>query len=325
MIKLICGDALTVMKKMKTNFVNCIVTSPPYFQLRDYGEPGQMGTEKTPQEYVQKMVEVFQEARRVLKQDGTLWLNLGDSYNHSNKGGSGKHGEGKLFLRKFPKKSNGGYGLSPKNLLGIPWRVAFALQADGWNLRSDIIWHKTNPMPESVKDRPTRAHEYIFLFSKSKHYFYDAAAIKEPGKDPADDIRRMSQQKEKNKSMPTKKHNGIRPRQDKQRGHGRRHEGFNARWDLMSKDEQQVMGANKRDVWSVATYPFRGAHFATFPPKLIEPCVLAGCPKGGIVLDIFSGSGTTGLVCRQTNRSFIGIDISRKNCVMAEQRIRERG
>ena len=243
---------------------------------------GSLGLEPTVDLYVQHIVEVFREVRRVLRKDGQLWLNLGDAYaatRGTNGRGNGSSNVGSA-PRDLPDRDYA--GLKPKDLIGLPWRVAFALQADGWWLRSDIIWHKPNPMPESVRDRPTRAHEYVFLLTKSARYFYDSDAVREPAKDPLDDIRRMRQQHDANKSAATAERNGLRVRTDKQRGHGRRHAGFNDRWDGMSKDEQQAMGANKRTVWSIATQPFPRSHFATFPEALVRPCILAGTSERGV-------------------------------------------
>ena len=241
------GDCLASMREMPSESVNCCVTSPPYFGLRDYGVEGQIGLEQSPEEYIQKMVEVFREVHRVLCDDGTLWLNIGDSY--------GKD----------------------KSLIGIPWELAFALREDGWCLRQDIIWHKPNPMPESVTDRCTKAHEYIFLLTKSKKYYYDAKAIKTPVKQDWGTRNRAN----------GKYHNegtGLTP-----------HAGLEKSYDM----------ANKRSVWSVTTRPFKGAHFATFPPELIEPCILAGCPVGGTVLDPFGGSGTTAGVALAHGRNAV--------------------
>ena len=297
------GDAIEVMRGMEPESVHCCITSPPYWSLRDYGVHGAYGLEPTLNEYIAKMVEVFREVRRVLRKDGQLWLNLGDAYAGSGKGmnADGTHSVGakqetNIGSLTAPVKSKrmprgeGRWGggdsyvpeLKPKDLIGLPWRLAFALQADGWWLRSDIVWHKPNPMPESVRDRPTRAHEYVFLLTKSAKYFYDSDAVREPAKDPLDDIRRMRQQHDANKSAATAERNGLRARTDKQRGHSRRHDGFNDRWDSMSKAEQQAMGANKRTVWSIATQPYKGSHFATFPEKLVEPCILAGTSEKGV-------------------------------------------
>jgi DNA modification methylase len=232
---------------MEAGSVNCCVTSPPYFGLRDYGNDEQIGLEETPEAFVESMVNVFREVKRVLADDGTLWLNLGDSY--------GKE----------------------KQLIGIPWRVALALQADGWYLRQDIIWSKPNPMPESVTDRCTKAHEYIFLLSKKPKYFYDAEPIREPIKETSGSI------------------NGAPLRGDHVMTEGGR--------KTESRQYDEIKGANKRSVWNVNTQPYAGAHFATFPPDLIKPCIMAGCPTGGTVLDPFGGSGTTGMVALELGRS----------------------
>ncbi len=270
------GDCLEKLKTLADSSVDCVVTSPPYWGLRDYGVPGQLGLEATPEEYVARMVEVFREVRRVLKPEGTLWLNLGDSY-------------GKV-----------------KQLVGIPWRVAFALQADGWYLRQDIIWHKPNPMPESVRDRCTKAHEYIFLLSKSEKYFYDAAAVKEP------------------QSALTLKTHGARGG-TQTRSSGKYSDG-SGREDGGYKGVSRNINAdglrNRRSVWTVTPKPFKGAHFATFPPDLIEPCILAGCPKDGVVLDPFFGAGTTGIVAQRHERKWIGIELNAEYVAIAQARIK---
>ena len=290
------GNALERLREMPDESVHCVVTSPPYWGLRDYGVHGAYGLEPTLNEYIERMVEVFREVRRVLRKDGQLWLNLGDAYwgswgNYGGQGGANgqRNKETERFDRpayadngRRPPQSYSNNVLKPKDLIGLPWRVAFALQEDGWWLRSEIVWHKLNPMPESVRDRPTRAHEYVFLLTKSARYYYDADAIREPAKDPLDDIRRMRQQHDANKSAATAERNGLRARTDKQRGHSRRHAGFNDRWDAMAVEQQQAMGANKRTVWSIATQPYSGAHFATFPEKLVEPCILAGTSERGV-------------------------------------------
>ena len=285
--------------------------------LQKYFEPAELGLEKTPEEYVKKLVDVFHEVKRVLRDDGTLWLNLGDSYNSQPPGNTRPLSEASglpnktenLEMRRNgyvrPKKIE---GIKPKDLIGIPWLVAFALRADGWYLRQDIVWAKPNPMPESVTDRCTKSHEYIFMLAKSQKYYYDQEAIKEQGvtfENRPDGIVRDriydydSKQKKLHKT-------------DKQRGHGRRHAGFNDRWDLISKQEQCCAMRNKRSVWTVTTKPYSEAHFATFPPDLITPCILAGCPKGGTVLDPFIGSGTTAYVSKELNRKCIGIELNEK-------------
>jgi len=287
--------------------VHMCVTSPPYWGLRDYGLNGAgIGLEKSPEEYVANIVAVFREVWRVLRPDGTLWLNLGDSYGafggNTAKGlreaqfGVGNARGHAMEAREMMKGRAKDFtkpGLKPKDLVGIPWRVAFALQADGWYLRSDIIWHKPNPMPESVRDRPTKAHEYLFLLAKAPHYFYDAEAIKEPSVYPEDD--RKGRAGDKQKRMPSAKIAGVRPRKQNKLGHPR-----------------PYPTRNRRDVWTIPTTPYRGAHFAAFPPALVEPCVLAGSKRGGLVLDPFCGSGTVGQVCRLHGRQFVGLDLSMK-------------
>lgn len=267
--KIMIGDCTESLKSMGDGIIQTCITSPPYFGLRDYGVDGQIGLEKNPSDYVNKMVEVFSEVRRVLRDDGTLWLNIGDSYSAVR---GGDHGYKDGRKNRSERKAAGLVG-RPKNLLGIPWKVAFALQADGWFLRQDIIWHKPNPMPESVRDRCTKAHEYIFLFSKSPKYYFDNDAIKEPSKYPNDN-RKARQKKEIYDSMMS--------------GNGQKFSAINP------NNAKTYEKRNKRSVWTVTTKPFKGAHFATFPPDLIEPCILAGSKPGDLILDPFAGSGTVG-------------------------------
>lgn len=330
------GSVLDVLPTLADCSVNTCVASPPYWGLRDYGSDGQIGLEKTPEEYVAKIVQVFREVRRVLADDGTLWLNLGDTYNAYNGGAgpSSKLSRGAQTTERPPLKS--GYGLQcktlkPKDLIGIPWRVAFAIQADGWYLRSDIIWSKPNPMPESVTDRCTKSHEYIFHLSKSRRYYFDYEAIREEASESSldrwdQDVESQAGSARGNggtKSNGTMKAVGGPRRTDKQRGHSRRHAGFNDRWDSMTKYEQCSVGRNKRSVWTVATSQFKGAHFATFPPRLIEPCILAGCPKGGTVLDPFFGSGTTGEVSQRLGCNCVGIELNADYIELAKKRFRQ--
>jgi len=311
------GDCLTVLKTFPDEFIDCCVTSPPYWGLRDYGVSGQLGLEKTPEEYVAKMVEVFREVKRVLRKDGNCWLNLGDSYVGSwgNYGGQKRgmgsqrkiisgsriHQEAYDGLEKWrPPTSNKINNLKPKDLAGIPWRVALALQADGWWLRSDIIWAKPNPMPESVTDRPTKAHEYIFLLSKSDRYFYDNEAIKEPASNEG----KLVSLGDKSFSRGQAKGKGIKPS-----GNG-------------NADEYLVpAGRNKRTVWNITTKPYKEAHFATFPPELPEICIKAGCPQGGTVLDPFAGAGTTLYVAEQLGRNSIGIELNPDYCDIIRRRM----
>jgi DNA modification methylase len=316
------GDCIEMMKTLPDRSVNCCVTSPPYFGLRDYGHEGQIGLEETPEAFVQKMVEVFREVKRVLRDDGTLWLNLGDSY----AGGGGfspdapcnvkrrqmmaegthSHGAFRLGASQHVRNKSGGVKpqgvIKPKDLVGVPWRVAFALQADGWWLRQDIIWHKPNPMPESVGDRCTKAHEYIFLLSKSPKYYFDSDAIREPTVTPING--RGSTEERKALGHPTRY------------GFANRGEG----WSMPSISAPEG-GRNKRSVWTVTTKPYAGAHFATFPPELIRPCILAGCPKGGVVLDPFGGSGTTAAVAMEEGRSAILCELNPDYIPLINERI----
>lgn len=309
MIEIFNGDCRSVLKSLPEQSVNCIVTSPPYFGLRDYGVEDQIGLEQTPDAFVAEMVAVFREVRRVLRDDGTLWLNLGDSYCAPN----GRSSTGKSYnmgpnsaLGHLSDRQEVGVKRSfgdakPKDLIGIPWRVAFALQADGWYLRQDIIWHKPNPMPESVTDRCTKAHEYIFLFSKQPKYYFDSEAIKEPLA-PS--------------SIPRLKQNVAA-----QIGTTRANGGAKTNGNFKAAGDVESGLRNKRSVWTVTTKPFKGAHFATFPPDLIEPCVLAGCPDGGTVLDPFFGAGTTGLVAEANGRNAIGIELNPEYVKIAKSRL----
>jgi len=315
--KILQGDAREVLATIPEGSVHCCVTSPPYWGLRDYGTPGQIGLEATPEAYVANMVEVFREVRRVLRDDGTLWLNLGDSYAGHN---VGQWRDGNEVKNGVASNKNGvGYvdGLKPKDLVGIPWRVAFALQADGWYLRSDIIWSKPNPMPESVTDRCTKAHEYVFLLTKSARYYYDGDAIAEPcaGRNHHD---LTGQGYHAPGQSP---HNGNRSG-NKARKYGAdrgapagEHLGGSIPW------EDRTGRRNRRTVWTITIKPFPGAHFATFPPKLIEPMILAGSPRGGTVLDPFTGAGTTGLVALEHGRHFLGIELNPDYIRLAQDRI----
>jgi len=272
------GDCVQSMRTLPDQRVHCVVTSPPYFGLRDYGVEGQIGLEETPEAYVQRMVEVFREVKRVLRDDGTLWLNIGDSYynyrpgnysdNRAHAFGGGRTDDKKRGMPDDPSASKRGRklsGVKEKDLIGIPWMLAFALRADGWYLRQDIIWSKPNPMPESVRDRCTKSHEYVFMLTKSEKYHFDHQVMIEPSAD----------------------------------GETRK----------------------KRSVWSVATKPFKGAHFATFPPALIEPCILAGCPEGGTVLDPFGGSGTTAGVAVKNGRNAILCELNPEYAKLVHERV----
>jgi DNA modification methylase len=283
MNKIEFGDCRETMRKWASQGVKAqtCVTSPPYYGLRDYGHEGQIGLEETPEEYIKAMVEVFQCVWDVLEDDGTLWLNIGDSYagNNSRASNNGRAGFGNAREKVVNRT---GDGLKTKDLIGIPWMLAFALRADGWYLRQDIIWHKPNPMPESVQDRCTKAHEYIFLLTKSQKYYYDHEAIKDPVKDDWG-TRDRANGKYHNEGTGLQPHSGL---------------------------EKSYEMANKRSVWSVPVKPYTGAHFAVFPSELIEPCILAGAPVGGIVLDPFMGSGTTAQVSQDLGRQYIGCELN---------------
>jgi DNA modification methylase len=328
-------DCIEGMKEMSDQSVNCCVTSPPYFGLRDYGHDGQIGLEETPDLFVQKMVEVFREVKRVLKDDGTLWLNLGDSYASYKDGkatpdSARKESKGTLVSKGMAKNRSAStfHGTSVKNkdLIGIPWRVAFALQADGWYLRQDIIWHKPNPMPESVTDRCTKSHEYIFLLSKSPKYYYDQDAIKQPILESSK--QRLSQDIENQKGFDRipGKTNGTMKAVGTKFGGNKYGDNYSKKHRTMSGNVwtgDESDGANKRSVWTVTTKPFKEAHFATFPPDLIQPCILAGCPEDGIVLDPFMGAGTTALVARKLNRYYIGFELNMDYINIAQKRLRK--
>jgi len=349
---IITADALDGLKTIESGTIDTCITSPPYFGLRDYGTAtwhgrntncdhtiaeirtglglsesvasirggghksksidkiqaknicpkcsatradNQIGIEDTPEMYIKKLVEVFREVKRVLRNDGTLWVNIGDSYAGSGKGGHCKSKRSQNWRPEYPNHGKT-YDLKPKDLIGIPWRLAFALQADGWYLRQDIIWHKTNPMPESVQDRCTKSHEYIFLLSKSKKYYFDNEAIKEPAVSTDSSTRNRDETRLNNVPGRTR---------------------------MSGLTKNNYTTRNKRDVWTVATKPYKEAHFAVFPQKLIEPCVLAGSRPGGIVLDPFCGSGTTGVVAYAHGREFIGIDLNPNYCTIAERRMRD--
>jgi len=301
-----CGDALAVLREMPDESVQMCVTSPPYWGLRDYGVDGQLGMEKTPEEYVARMVEVFREVRRVLRDDGTLWLNIGDTFSSGGRStqvrdsfrdaASGKqaHLNGTAVRAATPENCK------PKDLVGIPWMLAFALRADGWYLRSDIIWAKPNPMPESVRDRCTKSHEYLFLLSKSARYWYDADAIREASIHAGRVIDYDGNQK----------NNTVDPVLQRTR--------INTTTTVLDT-------RNKRDVWTIATEPYPEAHFAVFPEKLVEPCILAGCPEGGTVLDPFAGSGTTLAVAKRLCRRAIGIELNPEYIELAKHRVSQMG
>jgi len=315
-LEIIQGDALDILSGIPDESAQCVVTSPPYWGLRDYGVEGQLGLEKTPEEYVAKMVEVFHEVRRVLCKDGTLWLNMGDGYSS---GGRAKYrsgassNKGHLIQNELPRPKTPP-GLKPKDLIGMPWRLALALQADGWWLRQDIIWAKPNPMPESVRDRCTKSHEYIFLLTKSARYYYDHVAIMEPC--GSNTHPRISRKAMKQKLGGQQIEAGANP---KCVAPGR---GIKQNRSFAAACSMPALTRNKRSVWTVAIQPFPGAHFATFPENLIEPCILAGSRPRDTVCDPFAGSGTVGAVSKRLGRKFVGIELNPQYCEMARERIR---
>ena len=272
------GHILDILPQMPSESAHCIITSPPYYSQRDYCAPGQIGNEKSPNDYIQRLKDAFSESRRVLKENGTLWLNMGDKY---------QNGE----------------------LLGLPWRLALSLKDDGWILRSDIIWRKPNAMPSSVKNRPTIDHEYLFLFVKNQNYYYDVDTIREPH------VTFTPESQMKGGRKHFGKRNGT-PENGKNDGNSNLHDG---RWDQAFHPK----GRNRRTVWDIPLSKFRGVHFAVFPEKLVELCILAGCPENGIVLDPFIGSGTTAVVAQRLGRKYIGIDINPEYCAMARSRLEQ--
>jgi DNA modification methylase len=297
-IKILQGNCLETLSSLEEKSVNTCVTSPPYWGLRDYGNGDQLGQEETPEQFTENLVKLFREVRRVLRDDGTVWLNLGDSYcGTGHKGDTidsryeGRNGQKVALNNKIQ-------GLKSKDLVGIPWRVAFALQADGWYLRQDIIWHKPNPMPESVTDRCTKAHEYIFLLSKSAKYYYDNEAIKEDSAESSKDRLNQDIKNQKGSSRVPGKTNGT--------------------MNAVGGEKR-----NKRSVWSIPVASYSEAHFATYPPKLIKPCILAGCPEGGTVLDPFGGSGTTAQVASNLNRNAILCELNPEYVEIAKGRLHD--
>jgi DNA modification methylase len=352
MLQILTGDAVNMLRTLPDESVNCCVTSPPYYGLRDYGVDGQIGLESTPEQYIEKMVAVFREVRRVLRDDGTLWLNLGDSYS----GGSGCHAGGSDKQNSnigatnsfLPNKS--GVGLKPKDLIGIPWMLAFALRADGWYLRQDIIWAKPNQMPESVRDRCTKSHEYIFLLTKSARYWYDAEAIQEPIADSTAGDSRLYRDGydtgRPERGFPGSAQHGSGLLVPKSWKGSKFHDGKNlinhpnvGMKRSGNKEQKQRpcagvlnIGAqagsvpwegltrNRRSVWNITTKPYKDAHFATFPPELPRICIMAGCPVGGVVLDPFAGSGTTGAVAIELGRRAVLIELNEKYVDMIKRR-----
>lgn len=351
-VTIINADCREALKGLADASVQACVTSPPYFGLRDYGVDGQIGLEISPQAFVAEMVAVFREVRRVLRDDGTLWLNLGDSY--ASQGGAkqtphlGKHfvdrARGKEVISRSKRLPRGegrwggggaavGEGLKPKDLMGIPWRVAFALQDDGWYLRQDIIWSKPNPMPESVLDRCTKAHEYLFLLSKSATYYFNADAIAEPL--AASSVSRLAQDiagQQGSDRVPGKSNGpmkAVRAKGNRKtfRGGGIYTQGQSfdndavPANDSVGNEPNEKDTRNRRSVWTIATQPFKEAHFATFPPQLVEPCIMAGSPIGGLVLDPFGGAGTTGMVADRLQQDAVLIELNPEYAALARRRI----
>lgn len=307
--KIYHGDALQVLRELPAEMVDCVVTSPPYYGLRNYGVNGQIGLENSPESYIERLTAVFAECRRVLKRNGTLWIVIGDSYAGSGRGIGNVNKKGIQQKASFtgdflkPYRLN---GYKNKDLMGIPWALAFALRASGWYLRQDIIWQKPNPMPESVRDRCTKAHEYIFLLSKSARYYFNHAATLEPAKYDG---------------RKTTTHNGSRKYQGNAAGIPTQSlsKGGRERWQTRGGEYFR----NKRSVWVVPTRPFKGAHFATFPTELITTCIAAGCPKGGVVLDPFMGAGTTAVVARELGCNYVGVELNADYIGIAENRLCE--
>lgn len=291
--KVYLGNAIETVKTFPDESIDCVVTSPPYYGLRDYGVDGQIGWEETPEKYIERLVDLFREIRRTLKKDGTIWVNIGDSYSNF-------------------RSAHIETGCKQKDLIGIPWMLAFALRADGWYLRQDIIWHKPNPMPESVTDRCTKSHEYIFLLSKSEHYYFDYESISEPCAD-----QERTNYQSGNRSF------GKNPDRN-DNDFGKRSKNWKPRIKTGPGGCQYAV-RNKRDVWSVNIKPNKEAHFATYPEELIVPCILAGCPEKGVVLDPFMGSGTTGMVARKLNRNYVGCELNPEYHKMATTRIVNNG
>ena len=307
--KIICGDALETLKNFPNESINCCITSPPYYGLRDYHKKEQIGREKTVEEYLERLVAVFREVRRVLKKDGTCFLVLGDSY-------AGTSSKKEQRDPKYPKGRNGQdlsitqkvAGYKSKDLMGIPWRLALLLREDGFYLRSDIIWHKENAMPEACRDRPTRSYEHIFLLSKSPKYYYDYEQMAEPMKEVSKK-RYVRGRKPDNKYL--KENSGAKLQKiNEARKYGE------------YKGDNIPQFRNKRDIWTINTTSFRGNHYAAFPPKLVEICMLAGCPKGGVILDPFIGSGTVGFVALMQDRNYIGIELNEEYVNLARKRIK---
>ncbi len=342
--QIIKADCIEGMKALADNSIDCVVTSPPYYALRDYEVPGQIGMEETPEAFIAKLVLVFEQVRRVLKEDGTIWVNMGDTYwagkgksgqsyskqyqNERYNGGRSFNGSQHQVAGKGVTRPNDGKSeiYKPKDLIGIPWMLAFALRSSGWYLRQDIIWHKPNPMHESVTDRCSKAHEYLFMLSKSSKYYFDSLSIKQPVK--ISTTQRLSQdvENQKGSERAVGKTNGrmkaVSGNKERKPGSARGcPEGSGS--NVSSHVPWEGYLANKRSVWTVATKPFKEAHFATFPPELIIDCIKAGCSPGGIVMDPFMGAGTTALVSQKLGRNYIGFELNQKYIDIAEKRLKK--
>ena len=321
--KIYQGDCLEVLKTFEDNSIDCCVTSPPYYALRDYGADGQIGLEETPEKYIERLTSVFMEVHRVLKPNGTLWLNIGDSYAcNCSVTSTGRCGMGKQRERIDHRVFD---GIKPKDLIGIPWMLAFSLRNAGWYLRQDIIWHKPNPMPESVTDRCTKSHEYIFLLSKSQKYYFDHEAIQEHCTDQnrtnfQSGSRSNGINKDRNDNDWGERSKNWKPKTKNCQYDGQVPNTMHLKREDGIKDEVYFV-RNKRDVWSINVKPNKEAHFATYPQELVSPCILAGCPEGGVILDPFMGSGTTGIVANKLGRHYIGIELNPEYVEMAERRI----
>ena len=327
-VQVFCGDALTVLRELPSESVHSIVTSPPYWRQRDYGLSGQVGLEATPERYCDRLVKAFAEARRVLRVDGTFWLNIGDKW------ASGGNGGGGSFMDERAAWSNlkdvKGWRNPPcykdKDLVGVPWMLAFALRADGWYLRQCNIWAKPNCMPESVSDRSTSSHEYVFQLAKNNDYWYDNERARTPAAPSsetrlAQDVEAQEGSTRANGGAKTNGNMRAVRRTDKQRGHGRKHSGFNDRWDAMSVSEQRANGANLRSVWWISPSQTVDEHYAVMPEALAKICVIAGCPPDGTVLDPFFGSGTTALVARANGCKCIGIELNPEYIEISKRRL----
>jgi len=330
-VRILTGDCRDVLRTLPDESVHCVVTSPPYWRQRNYGVGGQIGLEQTPENYIDELTAVFADVRRVLRSDGTCWINIGDKWASGGNGGGGSFMEARGEAWAHARDSKGWRspptGYKDKDLVGLPWMLAFALRNDGWFLRQCNIWAKPNCMPESVSDRSTISHEYVFQLSKSNDYFYDNEAARTPGA-PASETRlaqNVEAQAGSDRANGGAKTNGtmkaVGRKTDKQRGHTRRHAGFNDRWDAMERAEQVAAGANLRSVWWISPAQYRDAHYAVMPDAIAEICIAAGSQKGGTVLDPFGGAGTTGLVADRLGRDAILIELNPEYAELARKRI----